>query len=52
VEQVWAEKFLIAVRCQDAMAGRQRTLRDIEALSRPCRGECLSHRRGNNQADE
>jgi hypothetical protein len=45
VDQVWVEKFLIAVRCQDAMAERERTLRQIEALNQPCRDLYLRHRR-------
>jgi hypothetical protein len=46
IDQVWAEKFLIAVRCQEAAAERERTLRRIEALSPPCREEYARHRRG------
>jgi hypothetical protein len=45
VDQVWTEKFLIAVRCQEAMAERARTLRQIEALNPPCREQYLRHRR-------
>ena len=44
VDQVWAERFLIAVRCQEAAAVRDRMLRDIERLSDPCRDEYLKHR--------
>ena len=44
VDQVWAERFLIAVRCQEAAAVRERMLRDIERLSDPCRDEYLKHR--------
>ena len=44
VDQVWAENFLIAVRCQEAAAVRDRMLRDIERLSDPCRDEYLKHR--------
>ena len=45
LDQVWVDKFLIAVRCQDAAAERERALRRIEALSPPCRDEYLRHRR-------
>jgi hypothetical protein len=45
VDQTWAARFLIAVRCQEAAAERERTLRQIEALSPPCRDEYLRHRR-------
>jgi hypothetical protein len=45
VDQVWAENFLIAARTQEAMAERERTLRQIEALSPPCREDYLRHRR-------
>ena len=45
LDQVWAEKFLIAVWSQDAVAERERALRRIEALSPPCRDEYLRHRR-------
>ena len=44
VDQVWAERFLIAVRCQEAAAVRDRIMRDIERLSDPCRDEYLKHR--------
>jgi hypothetical protein len=44
VDQVWVEHFLIAVRCQEAAAVRDRMLRDIERLSQPCRDEYLKHR--------
>ena len=44
VDAVWAENFLIAVRCQEAAAVRERMLRDIERLSEPCRDEYLKHR--------
>jgi hypothetical protein len=44
VDQVWAENFLIAVRCQDAMAVRERALRQFERLSQPCRDEYAKHR--------
>ena len=44
VDQVWAERFLIAVRCQEAAAMRERMVRDIERLSPPCRDEYLKHR--------
>ena len=44
VDQVWAERFLIAVRCQEAAAVRDRMLRDIERLSDPCRDEYVKHR--------
>ena len=44
VDQVWAENFLIAVRCQEAAAVRERMLRDIERLSQPCRDEYVKHR--------
>jgi hypothetical protein len=33
------------VRCQEAAAERERTLRRIEVLSPPCREEYLRHRR-------
>jgi hypothetical protein len=45
IDQVWAERLLIAARCQEAVAERERTLRRIEALSQPCRDEYLRHRR-------
>ena len=44
VDQVWVERFLIAVRCQEAAAVRERMLRDFERLSQPCRDEYLKHR--------
>ena len=44
VDQVWAERFLIAVRCQEAAAVRDRMMRDIERLSDPCRDEYVKHR--------
>ena len=44
VDEVWAERFLIAVRCQEAAAVRERMLRDVERLSQPCRDEYLKHR--------
>ena len=44
VDAVWAENFLIAVRCQEAAAVRERMLRDIERLSQPCRDEYVKHR--------
>jgi hypothetical protein len=44
IDQVWADKFLIAARCQEAMVKRERTLHRIEALSQPCRDEYLQHR--------
>jgi hypothetical protein len=45
LDQVWVECFLIAVRCHEAMAMRERTLRRIKALSQPCGDEYLRHRR-------
>ena len=44
IDQVWAESFLIAVRCQEAAAVRERMLRQIERLSQPCRDEYTKHR--------
>ncbi len=46
IDQVWAERFLIAVRCQNAAAERERGMRRIEALNEPCREAYLRHRRG------
>jgi hypothetical protein len=45
IDQVWAQRFLIAVRCQHAGAERERSLRRIEKLNVPCREEYLRHRR-------
>jgi hypothetical protein len=44
VDQVWAERFLIAVRCQEAAAVRERMLRQFECFSPPCRDEYMWHR--------
>ena len=44
IDQVWAENFLIAVRCQEAAAARERMLRQFESLSQPCRDEYAKHR--------
>ena len=44
IDQVWAENFLIAVRCQEAAAVRERMLRQFESLSQPCRDEYAKHR--------
>ena len=44
IDQVWAERFLIAVRCQEAAAVRERMLRQFESLSQPCRDEYAKHR--------
>jgi hypothetical protein len=44
IDQVWAENFLIAVRCQEAAAVRDRTLRQFESLTPPCRDEYAKHR--------
>jgi hypothetical protein len=45
IDQVWAQRFLIAVRCQNAAAERERSLRRIEKLNEPCREDYLQHRR-------
>ena len=45
LDQVWAQRFLIAVRCQNAAAERERSLRRIEKLNEPCREVYLRHRR-------
>jgi hypothetical protein len=45
IDQVWAQRFLIAVRCQNAAAERDRSLRRIERLNEPCREDYLRHRR-------
>jgi hypothetical protein len=45
IDQVWAEKFLIAVRCQNAAAERDRMLRQIECIVPPCRDDYPRHRR-------
>jgi hypothetical protein len=44
IDQVWVENFLIAVRCQEAAAVRERMLRQFERLSPPCRDEYAKHR--------
>jgi hypothetical protein len=44
VDAVWAENFLIAVRCQEAAAVRERMLRQFERLSQPCRDDYARHR--------
>jgi hypothetical protein len=44
VDQVWAERFLVAVRCQEAAAVRERMQRQFERLSPPCRDEYARHR--------
>jgi hypothetical protein len=44
IDQVWAERFLIAVRCQEAAAVRERMLRQFERLSQPCSDEYAKHR--------
>jgi hypothetical protein len=46
LDQVWAQRFLIAVRCQNDAAERERSLRRIDKLSEPCREAYLRHRRG------
>ena len=46
IDQVWAERFLIAVRCQEAAAVRERMLRQFESLTQPCRDEYAKHRMG------
>ena len=45
LDQVAAQCFLIAVRCQNAAAERERSLRRIEKLNEPCREVYLRHRR-------
>ena len=44
IDQVWLEKFLISVRCQEAMVRRGEILRNIENLNEPCRAAYLRHR--------
>jgi hypothetical protein len=44
VDAVWVENFLIAVRCQEAAAVRDRMLREFERLSPPCQAEYMKHR--------
>jgi hypothetical protein len=44
IDAVWAENFLIAVRCQEAAAVRERMLRQFERLSQPCQEDYLKHR--------
>ena len=44
VDAVWAENFLIAVRCQEAASVRDRMLRDFERLSQPCQDDYAKHR--------
>jgi hypothetical protein len=44
IDAVWAENFLIAVRCQEAAAVRERMLRQFESLTPPCRDEYAKHR--------
>jgi hypothetical protein len=44
VDQVWAERFLIAVRCQEAAAVRESMLRQFERLSPHCRDDYMRHR--------
>jgi len=44
IDALWAENFLIAVRCQEAAAVRDRMLRDFERLSGPCQEDYLKHR--------
>ena len=44
IDAVWAENFLIAVRCQEAAAVRDTMLRDIERLSGPCQQDYAKHR--------
>jgi hypothetical protein len=44
IDAVWAENFLIAVRCQEAAAVRDRMLRDFERLSPPCQADYAKHR--------
>jgi len=46
IDQVWAERFLIAVRCQEAAAVRERLTRQFESLTPPCRDEYAKHRMG------
>ena len=46
IDAVWAENFLIAVRCQEAAAVRERMLRQFESLTQPCRDEYAKHRTG------
>ncbi len=45
IDQVWATRFLISARCQNAAAERDSLLRQSETLSPPCRDEYLRHRR-------
>jgi hypothetical protein len=45
IDQVWAERFLISVRCQNAAAERDRQLRQFERLLPPCRDQYLRHHR-------
>ena len=45
LDLVWAQRFLIAVRCQNAAAQRERSLRRIERLYEPCLEAYLRHRR-------
>jgi hypothetical protein len=44
IDAVWVESFLIAVRCQEAAAVRDKMLRDFERLSGPCQADYLKHR--------
>jgi hypothetical protein len=46
IDAVWAENFLISVRCQEAAAVRERMLRQFESLTQPCRDEYAKHRMG------
>jgi hypothetical protein len=43
IDQVWAERFLIGVRCQNAAVERDRQLRQFEKLTPPCREQYLRH---------
>jgi hypothetical protein len=44
IDAVWVENFLIAVRCQEAAAVRDKMLRDFERLSGPCQEVYFKHR--------
>jgi hypothetical protein len=44
IDAVWADFCLIAVRCQDAAAVRERMLRQFERLSQPCWDDYAKHR--------
>ena len=45
IDQVWSERFLIAVRCQNAAAERDRQIRQFESLVGPCQDLYLRHHR-------